>query len=90
MPTYVYETCDPAKPVRRFEIDQRMKDDPLTVDPQTGEPVRRVITGGIGFIGLADSTPGPCGMGPCGSGDCPMPPAATGGCGSGMCGHSHH
>ena len=37
MPTYVYETTDPTKPVRRFEVRQSMKDEPLRVDPETGE-----------------------------------------------------
>jgi predicted nucleic acid-binding Zn ribbon protein len=52
MPTYVYETvpADPkAKPVR-FEVTQRMADKPLKRHPDTGEPVRRVISGGAGFI----------------------------------------
>lgn len=48
MPTYVYETTDPKKPKRRFEIKQSMKDKPLRKDPKTGEPVRRVISGGFG------------------------------------------
>ena len=48
MPTYVYETTDPSKPVRRFELKQSMRDEPLRVDPVTGEPVRRVISAGYG------------------------------------------
>ena len=50
MPTYVYETLpERAKdPVKRFEIWQRMKDEPLKTHPETGEPVRRIIVGGIG------------------------------------------
>lgn len=51
MPTYVYETIPPGranKPVKRFEIWQSMKDAPLTKHPETGEPVRRIIIGGIG------------------------------------------
>ena len=48
MPIYVYETTDPAKPVRRFELKQAMRDEPLKEDPETGEPVRRVISGGYG------------------------------------------
>lgn len=60
MPTYVYETI-PANPntePRRFELTQRMTDDPLVTDPQSGEPVRRIITGGIGIKlkGLKRST----------------------------------
>ena len=31
----------------RFEYWQWMKDDPLTKHPQTGQPVRRIISGGI-------------------------------------------
>jgi hypothetical protein len=48
MTTYVYETIPKkagAKP-RRFEIKQAMQDAPLTHDPESGEPVRRVIAGG--------------------------------------------
>ena len=33
---------------RRFEVIQKMSDDALTKDPKTGEPCRRVITGGSG------------------------------------------
>jgi len=36
--------------LRRFEIVQGMNDAPLTHDPVSGAPVRRVITGGIGMI----------------------------------------
>jgi predicted nucleic acid-binding Zn ribbon protein len=52
MATYIYETIPtkPGKKVRRFEVEQRMSDPPLTHDPKTGEPVRRVITGGSGWI----------------------------------------
>lgn len=52
MATYVYETI-PAKAgekPRRFEVEQRMSDPPLTKDPQTGLPVRRVILGGSGIV----------------------------------------
>ncbi len=49
MPIYVYETTDPKQPIRRFEIKQSMKDKPLLTDPKTGEPVRRVISGGLGI-----------------------------------------
>jgi predicted nucleic acid-binding Zn ribbon protein len=44
MPTYIYETTDPTKPIRKFEVKQSVHDDPLVRDPQTGEPVRRVIS----------------------------------------------
>ena len=51
MPTYVYETIptDPTTEPRRFEVFQRMTDSPLVQDPVTGEPVRKIITGGIGL-----------------------------------------
>jgi hypothetical protein len=50
MPTYTYETIpsDAGEAPRRFEVFQRMTDEPLTHDPDSGEPVRRIITGGIG------------------------------------------
>lgn len=45
MPIYVYETIrSDGKPGERFEIMQRMSDEPLTKHPETGEPVERVIT----------------------------------------------
>jgi predicted nucleic acid-binding Zn ribbon protein len=47
MATYIYETIPQKrgqKP-RRFEYEQKMTDPPLTKDPETGLPVRRVITG---------------------------------------------
>jgi hypothetical protein len=48
MPTYIYETIPQAgEEPRHFEVWQSMKDAPLSVDPETGCPVRRVITGGF-------------------------------------------
>ena len=45
MPIYVYRvvSSDPNAPERTFEVRQSMKDAPLTVHPETGEPVERVI-----------------------------------------------
>jgi predicted nucleic acid-binding Zn ribbon protein len=64
---YVYETTNPDKPLRRFEVSQSMKDEPLRTDPKTGEPVRRVITGGSGVMvpgsAAAPKAPGSCGPG---------------------------
>ena len=53
MATYVYETIPqkPDEPVLQFEVKQSMKDAPLKHHPDTGAPVRRVITGGYGLIG---------------------------------------
>jgi len=51
MPTYTYEIIpvDPGTKPRRFELRQRMTDDPLETDPDTGESVKRIITGGLGI-----------------------------------------
>ena len=65
MPIYVYETSDLAKPVRRFELKQRFQDEPLRVDPKTGEAVHRVISGGYRVLVRGGST-GPS-VGTCGS-----------------------
>ena len=52
MSTYIYETIprNAKQRPRRFEVQQKMSDPPLKVDPETGLPVRRVITGGSGNI----------------------------------------
>ncbi len=67
MPIYVYETTGKKK--RRFEIKQSMNDAPLTHDPETGEPVQRVISGGYGLMqkgGKSAPTQHSCGSGGCG------------------------
>ena len=52
MPTYTYRVITGnGRGGERFEVVQGMREDPLTVHPQTGEPVRRVITGGSGVLG---------------------------------------
>jgi predicted nucleic acid-binding Zn ribbon protein len=52
MATYVYETIPRKKgeKPRQFEVEQKMSDPPLTKDPKTGQPVRRVIVGGSGWV----------------------------------------
>ena len=52
MATYIYETIpkNPKQKPRRFEVVQKMTDAPLTKDPETGLPVRRVISGGSGMV----------------------------------------
>ena len=72
MATYIYETIDPKKPARRFELKQSMKDAPLTEHPETGEPIRRVITGGYGYAskGHAPKASDLGGGNSCGSGAC--------------------
>ena len=50
MPTYLYESVPEREgdEPRRFEVRQSIREDALIVDPQTGRPVRRIITGGLG------------------------------------------
>jgi len=52
MATYVYETIpkNPKEKPRRFEVEQKMSDPPLKVEPNTGLPVRRIIIGGSGLV----------------------------------------
>lgn len=72
MPLYQYETIPtvPDEAVRRFEVKQSMNDNALTRDPESGKPVRRVISGGYlmlkgevgGVSGACDvPAPQPCG-----------------------------
>ena len=74
MPTYLYETvpAHPENTADRFELKQSFSDAPLTVHPQTGAPVRRVISGGIGLMTKSENSlpnPGPgCGPANCGCG----------------------
>lgn len=72
MPTYTYETLSPTP--RRFEVRQAFAEPPLEQDPETGEPVRRVISGGQALLTSRESA------------KVGEPPA--GGCGSSCgCGH---
>ena len=63
MPVYQYETIPtvPDGPVQRFEVKQSMNDRALTHHPESGQPVRRVISGG--FL-MLKSEPA-CGDGAC-------------------------
>ncbi len=45
MPTYVYRRPDGTT----FEVFQKISDPALTEDPDTGQPVQRVISGGAGL-----------------------------------------
>jgi predicted nucleic acid-binding Zn ribbon protein len=72
MAIYVYQTV-PAiegEPVQTYEIRQSMKDAALTEHPETKEPIRRVITGGLGIMtsSKGGSAPPPQGGGGCGGG----------------------
>ena len=70
MATYVYETVPQraGDQPRRFEVVQSMKDAPLTRDPDTGDPVRRIVSGGYGLMGVGaakkpEARPAPCSPG---------------------------
>ena len=89
MPTYEYETVpqQAGRKAVRFDIYQPITAAALTVHPETGEPVRRVISGGLGIFTESKTAegPSPCASGGCGLGQsCDLPQG--GGCGAGMCG----
>ena len=44
--TYTYETTSTDKPVRRFEVNQSMKDEPLRTDPEI-EGLRLIVRRGL-------------------------------------------
>lgn len=77
MPVYQYETIPtvPDEAVRRFEVKQSMNDKPLARDPETGKPVRRVISGG--FLMLKAEQASGCEGGAC---DMPAPQSCGGSC----------
>lgn len=50
MPTYDYE-CQKG---HRFEVFQKMSDDPVSVCPQCGADAGRKISGGAGFLFKGD------------------------------------
>ena len=68
MPTYLYQTLPttPGVTPRRFEVKQSISEPPLTHDPDSGEPVERIITGGRGPLttiagGVEPTVSGGCG-----------------------------
>lgn len=72
MPTYLYQTIptEIGRQPRRFEVRQAISDAPLLTDPESGDPVERIITGGRGPLvahtgGVEPTVTGGCG---CGSG----------------------
>lgn len=74
MAIYIYETVD--EPHSQFEVRQSMNDPALTAHPESGKPVRRVISGGYGIIQKGRSVPVPA-------------PKRGGGCCGGACGCHH-
>jgi predicted nucleic acid-binding Zn ribbon protein len=61
MTTYVYETIPliPGVPAERLELRQSMGDAPLTRHPETGVPIRRIISGGYGLMGVGERRSSP-------------------------------
>jgi len=57
MITYTYR-CDACG--HRFEARQRMTDEALRVCPACGGPVKRVITGGLGTLGITHDSSRAC------------------------------
>jgi len=75
MPTYIYETIpdDPRALPRRFEVRQAIDEPPLAADPETGTPVRRVISGSLTTLTKRNDAGAPepgaaCGPDTCGCG----------------------
>jgi predicted nucleic acid-binding Zn ribbon protein len=71
MPVYVYETIPQsgADLPQTFELRQSMSEPCLTAHPETGAPVRRVLSGGLAtFTGNAGGAAPMRGGGGCGSG----------------------
>lgn len=73
MPTYTYETIpkDSSEEPVSFEIKQSIMDDALTEHPETGQAIRRIITGGISISsgkGADSGGGGCCGNNSCGCG----------------------
>lgn len=73
MPTYIYQTiAAEGEQCETFELRQAMSDPPLDRHPESGMPVRRVISGGLGLIDSSERAidlpqPG-CGPANCGCG----------------------
>ena len=65
MATYVYESIPGSadETVERFEIRQSMMDEALDTHPDTGKPIRRVITGGYLSTGGSTTSASPVGGG---------------------------
>lgn len=70
MPTYLYETIPSNGSIgERFEWRQSMNDAPLAKHPETGVPVRRVISGGLGYLSATEKSSPEQGPG-CGPATC--------------------
>lgn len=66
MPTYIYETIpeEPSEKPYRFEIKQSMTEDTLTTHPETGRPIRKIVTGN-GILSSSEKDEAPMSGGSC-------------------------
>jgi len=80
MAIYEYEILGPnGAPTGILEVEQKMSDPPLERHPETGAPLRRILSATFAH-GSAD---GGATLDGCASGACGLP---SGGCASGACG----
>ncbi len=83
MATYEYEIIGKdGSPRGVLEVEQRMSDPALTHHPETGEPLRRILSST--FAHHAGGAASSYDLGGCASGTCGLP--SYGGCSSGRCG----
>jgi predicted nucleic acid-binding Zn ribbon protein len=67
MAIYLYESIPQGsgEEPQYYELEQRMTDEPLTAQPETGVPLRRIFRGGFS-VGAGRQTSGGSGGGCCG------------------------
>ncbi len=83
MATYEYEIIGKdGSPRGILEVEQRMSDPALTHHPETGEPLRCILSST--FAHHASGADSSYDAGGCASGTCGLP--SYGGCSGGMCG----
>ncbi|MGF1484914.1 MAG: zinc ribbon domain-containing protein [Opitutales bacterium] len=72
MPVYVYETVPRTEDEQpeQFELFQSIKAEPLRTHPETGKPVRRLVSGGVFIPKNKRIQRSSAGSGCCGGGTC--------------------
>jgi len=82
MAVYEYEILGPGGSVQGiYEVEQKMSDAPLTHHPETGAPLRRILSATFAH-GSRSGDISPCASGACGV-DTDF--SSGGGCASGTC-----
>ena len=83
MAIYEYEILGPdGQPRGIYEVEQKMSEPALTEHPETGEPLRRILSATFAHGSRSSPESVACESGACGSGL----PTYGGGCASGTCG----